>query len=335
MIDIYFDENYGKLCEKIEGGTCEIFEHRSPHGVVRHMFIKREISTVVEGVIYYDLITPYGYGGPWIRGYKKGKKIQLVHEFATAFEEYCRENRIVSEFIRFHPIVGNALDFKDMYDVLFSRNTVGTDLSTYQDPFMAEFSKSTRKNVRRALRAGVNSRVIEKPDDLTAFKKIYYSTMDRNVAADFYYFDDDYFDMCLDVFTDNIVLVEAVYRDNVISSGLHFVYNDTMHAQLSGTLEDFLHLSPAYIVKYGALNWAKNHGVGLIHYGGGISNDKNDSLYRFKKGFGKNTEFKFFVGRKVWEPAVYSHLCLESGVEDNTGFFPAYRQTKFYTEGTE
>ena len=193
MIDIYFEPNYGKICEKIENGKCEIFEYSSGLGTVYHMFIKREIDTKIDDTVWYDLITPYGYGGPVIKECRKDCRAELIKEFEYEFEKYCKENRIVSEFIRFHPIVGNANDFKDMYHVSYIRNTVGTNLADFVDPFQSEFSKSCRKNIRRALKAGVSYRITKNPSNLDNFKKIYYSTMDRNKADDFYYFDDDYF----------------------------------------------------------------------------------------------------------------------------------------------
>lgn len=61
--------------------------------------------------------------------------------FEKAFGEYCQENQVVSEFVRFHPLVENAMDFQSCCEVAHSRNTVGTDLEAYQDPFMDEFSK--------------------------------------------------------------------------------------------------------------------------------------------------------------------------------------------------
>jgi lipid II:glycine glycyltransferase (peptidoglycan interpeptide bridge formation enzyme) len=299
MKDIYFETNYGKLYEKIEDGTCEVFDHSSSIGTIRHMFIKREVPIRLGDITYYDLITPYGYGGPLILNYEKGRKEDLIDEFEVAFKQYCVKNNIVSEFVRFHPVVGNSADFNKSYKARLIRNTVGTNV-TYQDPFMDEFSKSARKSVRRALRAGVDYKVTEKPDNLTYFKKIYYSTMDRNKATNYYYFDDDYFNACLEFFKDNIILVDAIYQNKVISAGFYFVYGDMIHAHLSGTLTEYINLSPAYVVKYATVLWAKDHNIRLIHYGGGTSNSEQDSLYRFKKQFGKNTEFEFYVGKKAF-----------------------------------
>ncbi len=324
MKDIYFETNYGKLYEKIEDGTCEVFDHSSSIGTIRHMFIKREVPIRLGDITYYDLITPYGYGGPLILNYEKGRKEDLIDEFEVAFKQYCVKNNIVSEFVRFHPVVGNSADFNKSYKARLIRNTVGTNV-TYQDPFMDEFSKSARKSVRRALRAGVDYKVTEKPDNLTYFKKIYYSTMDRNKATNYYYFDDDYFNACLEFFKDNIILVDAIYQNKVISAGFYFVYGDMIHAHLSGTLTEYINLSPAYVVKYATMLWAKEHNIRLIHYGGGTSSSGQDPLYRFKKQFGKNTEFEFHVGKKVWNKEAYKELCAKSGVVEENEFFPAYR----------
>ena len=289
------------------------------------MFIKRKIPINIGDNPYYDLITPYEYGGPVIVACREEAKEELVKEFEVAFGDYCRENRIVSEFVRFHPLVENARDFQECYQVVHSRNTVGTNLKTYKDPFMEEFSKSARRSIRRALRAGVGFRVVEEPSDLGDFKKIYYSTMDRNKAPDFYYFGDDYFENCLQYFTENIVLVEATYQGKTIASGLYFAYQDSIHAHLSGTLADYLYLSPAYVLRYAITMWGKERGYALIHRGGGITKSKDDSLYRFKKRFGKNTGFQFHIGKRVWDKEIYRRLCLAKGVGEDRGFFPAYR----------
>jgi len=172
MMDIYFESNYGKLCEVIERGHCEVFTHSSSLGIIRHMFIKREIPMSMNGQTYYDLITPYGYGGPLILECENGKENELALEFHERFSQYCRDNYVVSEFVRFHPIVDNARWFGSCYDVSFVRYTVGTDLERSEDPLM-EFSKSCRSRIRKALREGVTYRITVEPNNLDSFKRIY------------------------------------------------------------------------------------------------------------------------------------------------------------------
>lgn len=322
--DIYFDPRYGKICEIIEGGKAEIFDYESANGRVYHQFIRRKIGIGGDDRGYCDLITPYGYGGPLIVSCT-GEKDILVKEFEEAFSVYCRENHIVSEFIRFHPLVGNALDFTSVYDVRYFRHTVATNLRDYEDPFMAEFSKSCRKSVRRAQAQGIGYEIIERPASLDEFIPIYYETMKRNNAGSFYYFGKEYFDGFLDRFRDNIIIVNAVYEGKVISAEMCFVWEPYIHSHLAGTLDAYLDMSPDYIIMYAIMEWGKRNGYQFIHTGGGNSNDPEDPLYLFKKKFAKNTDFDFYIGRRIWDQEAYDALCALAGPND-TGFFPAYRR---------
>lgn len=336
MKDIYFEPKYGKLYEKVEQGTCEVFEFNSSIGSIHHMFIKREIPIHINDTSYFDLVTPYGYGGPLVTKCKEGLKDELIKEFKQAFQKYCEKNNIVSEFVRFHPVVGNAADFCSVYEVENIRKTIGTNIHTYEDPIDSEFSKSARKTIRRVLNSGVSYKVTEKPNlhDISRFKEVYYSTMDRKDASDYYYFSEQYFEECIENFKDNIILIEVMFGDKVIASAFYFVYNKIIHAHLSGTLRDYLNLSPAYIIKYATAIWAKENNTNLIHYGGGTSNSTEDPLYKFKKKFGKNTEFDFYIGKKVWEPVIYKELCKKKEVDINQDFFPAYRLESKNEEAT-
>ncbi|WKA57728.1 GNAT family N-acetyltransferase [Planococcus shenhongbingii] len=327
-MDIFFEENYGKLYEEIENGKCEVYTFNHPLGIVKHLFIKREVPIQIGSETYYDIVTPYGYGGPVIIEGEDANKAELVQEFKKAFQQYCSEQNIISEFVRFHPVLNNAKDFTDCYEVTFTRKTVGTNLGDHDDPVQAEFSKSTRKNIRHAMRIGVDYRITVNPENLDLFKDIYQDNMKRIGADMYYYFDESYFAKCLKFFGEKIILVEALYEEKVIGAELHFFYNNIIHTHLSGTLADFHHLSPVYVMTYGIAVWGKENGAELIHAGGGTTNSPDDTLYLFKKKFGKNTEFDFYVGRKVWNECIYDELCAAARVEKEVEFFPAYRSKK-------
>jgi serine/alanine adding enzyme len=324
--DIYFDDNYGKLYETVESGSAEVFHFKSELGEVKHQFIIREIPIKIDGKTYYDIVTPYGYGGPIILKYDNNKKSELVSQFFRGFSTYCEENNIVSEFVRFHPLENNVIDFKAIYDISCIRKTLGTNLKDYSNPIQSEFSKSCRKNICKALNKGITYEIIENPQDIGEFQQIYYSTMDRNNATGYYYFDHEYFDNALSFFRQNIIIVKAVFEEKTIAQGLYFTYGKNIHIHLSGTLNEYLHLSPAYILRYAVTMWGKENGYDMIHHGGGRSNSKEDGLYKFKKGFAKNTEFDFYIGKKIWNLTVYKELCRKSEIESNSDFFPAYRK---------
>ena len=323
-LDIYFEPNYGKLYQKIENGQAKIFEYEDENGKISNQFLVRQIPEKVNEEIYYDLVTPYGYGGPIIERLN-GEKEKLLEKFEKEFSKYCLENKIVSEFVRFHPIVKNYEDFGKMYNAVYMRKTLITKLDE-EDPIKNQFSKSCRKNIRQALNKGITYKVTKSPDNLSNFKEIYYSTMDRNNATDYYYFDDDYFNDILKNFKENVLLVEAIYENKTIACGLYFVYNNIIHIHLSGTLTEYLYLSPAYILRYAVTLWGIENDYKLIHHGGGTSNSEENSLYLFKRNFAKIYDTDFYIGKKIWNEEIYDKLCIIKNVDKNEDFFPAYRK---------
>ena len=324
VVDIYFDDNYGKLYEKIEKGKAMKFEFNSSNGKITNQFLIREIPEKINEKTYYDIVTPYGYGGPIIEKID-GNKETLINEYEEAFSKYCGENNIVSEFIRFHPIVKNYEDFEKIYNPNYLRKTLITKLNE-EDVIQKQFGKSCRKNIRQAINKGITYKVTEAPDNIGTFKDIYYSTMDRNNATDYYYFDDEYFANILKYFKNNVILVEAIFEGKTIAAGLYFVYKNIIHIHLSGTLTEYLYLSPAYILRYAVTLWGIEKGYEYIHHGGGRSNSPEDTLYLFKKSFSKLYDVDFYIGKKIWDKDVYAELCKMKNIDEDDGFFPAYRK---------
>ena len=113
MKDIYFDGNYGKIYEKAEHGEAIVFKCSTENGIIINQFIKREIPLKVNENIYYDIVTPYGYGGPYVVESNNSEK--LLQDYERQFAKYCIDNNIVAEFVRFHPLFNNAKEMESIY----------------------------------------------------------------------------------------------------------------------------------------------------------------------------------------------------------------------------
>lgn len=323
-IDIYLDENFGKLYEKVEHGKAEIFRYEDENGIIENQFLKREIDIEIAGKKYYDLVTPYGYGGPFIEKLI-GNKEELLRGFEKAFSEYCMKNNIVSEFVRFHPVVKNHEDFEEMYNAQYMRKVAITKLDE-EDPVQNQFGKYCRKKIRQVLKKGVTYKVTKAPEHIDKFKEIYYDTMDRNNATDYYYFDDEYFNNILKYYRENLIFIEAFLEEKVIATEICFVANGVIYAHLAGTLHEYLDYSPAYILNYAIVTWGIENGYKIFFQGGGRTNSEDDSLYEFKKRFAGLYDGEFYIGKKIWNEDVYKKLCDLRNVDINEEFFPAYRK---------
>ena len=324
--DIYFEPEYAKLYETEDSRAVE-YRFECEHGLITNLFLKRTIVfPQLEGIQYYDIVTPYGYGGPVIHWATDKEK--LINAYMEDFRRFSKQERIVSEFIRFHPIIANGVDFKEAYNTIYDRKTVGTNL-TFDDVIGTEFSKHKRKDIRRILKdPQIRFEVDEHPGDLADFLPVYYSTMDRDGADGYYYFDKAYFDRMLAAFPEHITTGKVFHGEKLIAMGVYFRYGKYLHAHLSGTLSEYLDYSPAYILKYALALYGHEKGYEVIHYGGGSSSSPENSLYRFKREFGRNTQFDFYIAKKIWDENAYRMICKAVNADMNSSFFPAYRETR-------
>ena len=324
--DIYFEPDYARLYETEDSSAAE-YRFESEFGTITNLFLKRKIDIrLPDGTQYYDIITPYGYGGPVIHRFSDKEK--LIAAFMEDFKAYTAREKIIAEFVRFHPIIGNGLDFKNAYNVMYDRKTVGTNL-TYNDVIGKEFSKHKRKVIRKILKnPDIRFEVDEHPESLDDFVEIYYSTMDRDGAEEYYYFKPEYFREMNEKFKDHITTGKVFLADKLIAMGVYFRYGKFLHAHLSGTLSEYLEYSPAYILKYALALYGHEKGYEVIHYGGGSSRSEENGLYKFKREFGKNTQFDFYIAKRVWNQDVYRQICEQVGAAINTEFFPAYREVR-------
>lgn len=365
--DIYFTDAYGKLYEKLPGERFESFVFENEDGRVSNRFLLRKIPyTLPDGKERFDIVTPYGYGGPLIERLQNGemidavvpgagltvasssmdaaseignrsempaqaaRKAKLVKAYETAFTTYAKEHGVVAEFIRFHPLAENGDDFADIMPVEEDRHTVATNLfGTIDDVLSREVAARTRKKCRHLLKEGVSWACEEHPTeaDLEDFRKIYYTTMDRDGAGEDYYFPQSYFAAMRAAFPENLLTVRALYEGKTIAMGLYFRCGKILHIHLSGTLPEYLRtLSPAYILRWGLIHYGVEHGYEIIHHGGGRSNAPDDPLYLFKKQFGQSeNNVRFLIGRKIWNREDYDALCAAVGADPGTHYFPAYR----------
>ncbi|MBQ6636363.1 MAG: GNAT family N-acetyltransferase [Lachnospiraceae bacterium] len=324
--DIYFEPDYAELYETEENRAVE-YRFECEYGFITNLFLKRRIDIKLpDEVQYFDIVTPYGYGGPVIHW--TNDKEKLIQAYMDDFGRYTEKEHIIAEFVRFHPILGNGVDFKEVYKSIFDRKTVGTNL-TYDDVVAKEFSKHKRKDIRKALKnPEIRYEVTENPSTLQDFLKIYYSTMDRDKADDYYYFKPDYFQAMLEKFREHITAGRVFLGDQLIAMGVYFRYGKYLHAHLSGTLSEYLDYSPANILKYALAVYGHENGYEVIHYGGGTSRSPENGVYKFKKEFGKNTEFDFYIAKKVWNEEIYKQICSTVGADVNSDFFPAYRMSR-------
>jgi hypothetical protein len=324
--DIYFTPQYGRLYERHEGGVCTSFTHQSRLGEVYFQFIKRPLEQFEGFSDYSDIVTPYGYGGPIFLRVNDDDKPALAAEFGGAFQEYCRENRIVSAFVRFHPVIGNALQFGGVFDdVVPIRKTVAIDL--LKDIFVEEFDRTIRSSYNKAELRQLTVEYDPALKTMDHFISLYYALMDSKNTSDYYYFPKEYFEE-IKKLGDSVELVNAVQDGEIVATVLYLKYNVFIHSHLTASTPAGNICRAVEVIKSNRALRAKEEGFRWNHLGGGFSNEPDDTLLRFKRKFSKGEPLDFYIGKCVYDRDAYDALCaLTAGRQrqNGDGFFPKYR----------
>jgi len=321
-MEINFTEPYGRLYETIEDGELVIFDFENEYGKVRNMFIKRKIPFDLEEKVFFDIITPYGYGGPVIQETTDEKK--LLAGYFEAFSNYCQINDIITEFIRFDLFENTQVKDQFYGEISLVGNTIVRDLNL---PIKQDIRKKLFQNARSAKEKGVEISMDRTGECIDEFLKVYYSTMDRNKANEYYYFKKSFFEQIHETLKDHFLYVFATLDGKVISSTLVLIGEKSAYDFLAGTAEKFYSYYPEVLIKLAIIQNLKDRGFVKYIFGGGHNGE--DGIYLHKKGYARNGDYPFYVGKKVHDPIIYEKLIeLRKAFGDfdmETSFFPKYR----------
>lgn len=320
--DIYWMSGYVKAFFIHGDGEPLLFYYEDENTRGINVVMKRDISRdsnfkeIIFDKNYYDFATPYGYGG-WII---EGDNYGLL--FKT-YEEWCLNNGIVSEFVRFHPVLENHKFCEKTYEIVSLGNTVAMDLGS-PDIIWNNIHSKNRNMIRKAKKNGVAIYSGRYPEIYREFREIYNRTMDRDNAKAYYYFSEEFYESILNDLPQNAQVFYALYDEKIIAASIMLAANRYMNYHLSGSLKEYAHLAPSNLLLYEAALWGNANGYKSLYLGGGVGSGE-DNLYKFKKAFYKpNIEKHFHIGKKIFIQEKYNEL-VELRNTINSEFFPKYR----------
>ncbi|MER2173338.1 MAG: GNAT family N-acetyltransferase [Carnobacterium sp.] len=321
-MEINFTEPYGKLYESIEEGELIIFNFENEHGKVKNMFIKRKVPFNLENKDFFDIVTPYGYGGPVIQETTDEKK--LLAGYFEAFSNYCQKNNIITEFIRFDLFENTQVRESFYGDVSLVGNNIVRDLKL---PVNKDVRKTILRNAEKAKNSGIQIVLDETGEYIDDFLTVYYSTMKRTGAENYYYFDKSFFEQIHETMKGQFIYLHALMEDKVISTALVLMGKERSFGFLAGTLEEYYCYHPEALVELTTIQWLKEKGLKKYILGGGHKGD--DGIYLHKKGYARSGDHPFYVGKKIHDPIIYEKLVQMrktfGNFDKETSFFPKYR----------
>lgn len=304
--DIFYSPAFARLCQNTLNRKDEVLcaAMTSEAGVLLYPFVKRDLARLTglpSAVGRYDLISLYGRGG--IVGSMDLAHIAPFHEAMAA---YCRENAIVCGFDRFHPVIANDVRAAPDAKVMEIGGFVVVDMRPELAAIEKAFKQSVHKDLRKAERNGITCFAESNYDHLKSFLDIYYHTMGRNSADEFYYFDEEYFVDVNKKIPGKFHFFYAVAGDDIVSCELVLHHRKYCHSFLGGTKREALPLCANPILKREIIRFFKGQGCEYFLLGGGSKPD--DGIFNFKKAYAPEGVLPSRIGGTIWNHQAYEQL---------------------------
>ncbi|MDB5602027.1 MAG: hypothetical protein JWN71_4071 [Xanthobacteraceae bacterium] len=313
---------YTRVYERYGDGAGECFVYESDGGIVLYPFLRRPIFDA-DG--WTDIITPYGYGGIAYACHDQ-HSAALIAEFRAAFVDYARETRTVSEFVRFHPFLGNHAHFHSLMDEV-SLHCVNalTDLSVGGEALFKQYRGSHQTCIHKAREAGLRVVQLPSPDFIDCFFDLYSASMERKHQEGYVKFRRDFLVDLSEELTDDLKCFAVEHEGAVIAVALFQYFDGYLDYFLAASNPDMLPLHPNHLMLHEVALWGIEHGARWFHLGGG-----HKSLQFFKHSFANRTA-DYFVGKHVFDKDAYQRLSSEYWARHgrvwtpSERYFPGYR----------
>lgn len=341
--DIHFLPEYGDVYRKTYGHEPFLAVFGDEQRFVMQPFVKRRLNDlpflkdrkILEP--YYDIASPYGYGGPVFRCDSSKDAEELFVAFDAHFVEFCRREKLASEFTSLHPLLeGWPVVIRSGMAILERRKeVVYIDLLGSEAQRWKAMRKGHKSSITKARKSGVQVRKVEPTaGHFDQLNRLYYETMERNNADQRWFFPKDYFKNCFECLGENRISLFFAYVGETPASASILMHEfDTVYYHFSGSESRFHEYCPNNLLVFEIATWAEAKGYRRFHLGGGVTSSREDSLFAFKSGF-SDTTAELYTYHRVLDRPTYDRLCAlkkehelaAMGKVAESDFFPLYRR---------
>jgi hypothetical protein len=306
--DVYSNPDYHDVCAAWVVAQPECLYAGTESKFALYSYLRCAVDeSLCDGRSLFDAQTCYGYGGPLFCGeWSTGERIAAL----AVFGEQLRRTDVVAEFVRCRTEGFSAGELVAAdYRVLKVRNNVECGIGVVDGAGIPASWRQKARRVRRAHRAGLSYTVGSAPPRIAQFERLYAMTAQRRAMAGFYRFDLAHFRSLLSVDSDNIqlILVERPGGE-VVAGAILFLCGEVAYYHLGASNLDYRELCPSEFLYFAMARVAAERGVTRMIWGGGLGDDPNDSLFRFKSHFGDRI-VPVHIACRVIDADSYRQLC--------------------------
>lgn len=272
-------------------------------------FFKRAIN---DG--WSELIDPYGYGGFVGEG-----KLTLTD--MNNLKIFLKDHSILNLLIRHNPSLHNVEKLPKTH-VEFNRKTYVIECHRHGsaeniDSINAKFRRSLRRAARVPLTVTIEN-LDNSKSNYDRFKVMYRQTMLKRQAANFYFFDDDFFDR-LTLFKYPLKLITVLNAENIIRAAAIIILdkaNSLAYYHLGASIGENHEMELLFSKM---AHYLHHDGINYLNLGGGLSTDGDDGLSAFKRKLSDLSE-DFYVSKFCTDHQYSTELKLRLGISASPYF---------------
>ncbi len=280
----------------------------------------------IDGTSYFDATSVYGYGGPVVCC--QADETDFL-AFQKEIQAYFKEENIVSVFSRLHPYMAKQENVVDNLGVIKTLGkVVNIDVKLPEDQQLEQYSKTTKRYLKK-IRKICSVKTENNAEAVHKFIELYEENMNRVNAKSDYFFTKEYYLKFAEAtdFKTEFVFVVLNDTQEIISGAMIIYTNNIVQYHLSGTLNNYLSLTPIRLILDEIRIKASKEACEIFNLGGGLGSQE-DSLFNFKASFSKDfREFK--VWNYIANQEAYDKFCRDNediySISEEINFFPLYR----------
>ena len=271
------------------------------------LFILPFLKIQIPETNYYDFESAYGYGGPL----SSSSETNFINDSWLKFKNILKEEKIIAGIVRFHPILNsNKIIENDLIRIIYKCDTVVMECNQSLDNARSNYAKDIKNRLNKIDKNSISVNISNEMDSMQKFKKIYQERMKSLNADQNYFFSENYFDNFKNMGKDNWKILTVTYESKIIGAAILLFSKKICNVHLSSSLEKHFNLSPNIIIRDKIIEHCYDKKIHYIHFGGGRTQSKDDSLLNFKKKFCDNLK-TYFLGGIVSNKEIYNKFIKE------------------------
>ena len=307
--DVYFHPEYLSSYEKETQAEACCAVIKDGEAVLLYPFLKSVIKiheNLPNDKRLNDIQSAYGYGGPVVN--VAGETIAFLNDAWTMFSDWCAQQHVVSEFVRFHPLLDNVRWAPNAMRTFKDRVTIPIMLEGYSTAIQnSSYYRVHRQMLSKAQRSGFSFQILPVHGALSWFVPLYLETQEQLQAGRETRFGIDYFQRLADGFGDKAWLGVVNHSGAIVAAVLVFESELFLHSHLMGYRRDLPISGMTNLVYHGIALEGSTRGKSVLHMGGGRTNHEDDSLLRFKKSLSPETR-DYWLGTRCHNQLRYDEL---------------------------